>query len=135
MLYDILRLESVQRSFTKSLPFYNDMTYPERLAKAGICSLERRRLCADLILFYKILHKLIESELFNSITFVSGPFRGHSFMVERLPARVNVRLNFFTTRTIRVWNTLPESVVSSDSVDSFKRALHNENLSKFSIFA
>ena len=40
MLGDILRLESVQRSFTKSLPFYNDLTYPERLAKAGICSLK-----------------------------------------------------------------------------------------------
>ena len=59
-LCDILRLESVQRSFTKSLPVYNNLTCAERLSKSGLCSLEQRRLYADLILFYKIIHKLIE---------------------------------------------------------------------------
>ena len=128
---DILRLESVQRSFTKSLPHFDKLSYAERLCKSGLCSLERRRLCADLILFYKLIHKLIESDLLSSITFEPSRTRGNSLKVKHLPARLNLRLNFYTVRTIRVWNTLPEAVVCSDSVDSFRRALCDINFSKF----
>jgi hypothetical protein len=37
---DIKRIESVQRLFTKRLSGYENLSYAERLAKAGLCSLE-----------------------------------------------------------------------------------------------
>ena len=95
-LGDILRSESVQRSFTKSLPDYNSLTYVEKLGKSGLRSLELRRLCADLILMYKIIHKLIECDLLKALTFVTNRTRGNSYKIQHLPARLNVRLNCYT---------------------------------------
>ena len=52
-------LQSVQRRFTKRLPGINLFTYDDRCARLGIDRLELRRLRADLILCYKILHVLV----------------------------------------------------------------------------
>jgi len=52
-------LESVQRRFTKRLPGFNIFTYDDRCARLGIDRLELRRLRADIILCYKILHGLV----------------------------------------------------------------------------
>ena len=53
---DIVRLESVQRGFTKSLLGYKNLSYAERLTRAGLCSLELRRLRTDLCVRCKIFH-------------------------------------------------------------------------------
>ena len=94
-LADILKLESVQRSFTKSLPSFSNLSYHQRLIKAGLISLERRRLNADLIFLYKIIHKLINTSLSDYIVFDCNSTRGNSFKIRHLPARLNTRLNFF----------------------------------------
>ena len=52
-------LESVQRRFTKRLPGFKLLSYDDRCARLGIDRLELRRLRADLILCYKILHGLV----------------------------------------------------------------------------
>jgi len=49
-------LESVQRRLTKRLPGFKLINYDDRSARLGIDRLELRRLRADLILCYKILH-------------------------------------------------------------------------------
>ena len=54
---DVLLLEKVQKSFTKKLLGYEELSYKERLSKSGLKSLELTRLHADLIYYcYKILH-------------------------------------------------------------------------------
>jgi len=50
------QLESVQRRFNKRLPGFNSSSYDERCTRLGINRLELRRLHADLILCYKIIH-------------------------------------------------------------------------------
>src|SRR5207245_9335529 len=63
-LGSILRIESVQRLFTKYLSICSDCSsYSERLLVCDLVSLERRRLIADLVLFYKIVHKMVFIEL------------------------------------------------------------------------
>jgi hypothetical protein len=131
---DILKLESVQRSFTKYLPSFSNLSYLERLNKAGLMSLERRRLNADLILLYKIIHKLIDTSLLENIVFETNCTRGNAYKIKHLPARLNTRLNFFVVKTVRIWNSLPDAIVCCDSVNSFKSALANESFSKFLIF-
>ena len=54
---DIVRLESVQGGFTKSVTGYKNLSYADRLARAGLCSLELRCLRTDLCLCFEILHK------------------------------------------------------------------------------
>ena len=52
-------LESSQRRYTKRLPGFNLISYDDRCARVGIDRLELRRLRADSILCYKILHCLV----------------------------------------------------------------------------
>ena len=56
---DITCIESVQRLFTKKLLGYELLSYKERLTKSGLCGLELRRVRADPILCYTILHGLV----------------------------------------------------------------------------
>ena len=78
---DVKRLESVQRMFTKRLPGFEGLKYPDRLKKAEMCTLELRRLHADLCLCYNILHfdiGLDTNITKNAVIDKSNSTRGHS---------------------------------------------------------
>ena len=129
---DILRIESVQRTFTRSMPCCKDLSYRDRLKICGLVTLERRRLIADLILFYKIIHRLIETDLTDSLTLsTSAITRGHPFKLAYNGARINSRLHFFSLRTTKVWNTLPAAVVCAQSVDGFRKGILLADFSEF----
>ena len=42
--------------------------------------------------------------------------------------RINARKHFFSERIIKVWNSLPPSIVSVKSLSLFRRSLNNVNL-------
>ena len=50
-------LERVQRHFTKRLHGSNNLSSGDRLNIVGLESIELRRIHADLIILYKLLHK------------------------------------------------------------------------------
>jgi len=134
LIADILKIESVQRSFTRSLRSCLDLSYKQRLAMCGLMTLERRRLLADLILLYRIINKLTDIDLGSSLTISSNlSTRGHSFKIVYTGARINSRLHFFTIRTTKIWNSLPETVVCAKSVDSFRNSIRLIDFSKFLI--
>ena len=62
-LADVRRIESVQRLFTKKLLGYKGQSYPARLERAKLCTLELRRVRADLCLCYNILHKNVDTTI------------------------------------------------------------------------
>jgi hypothetical protein len=131
---DIVRIESIQRSFTKSLKICNALPYKERLIICNLCSLERRRLTADLVLFDKVHNNLVSLNLGHSLQpFGSSITRGHSCRYKIPPARINSRHHSYANRTIKVWNCLSQSVVEASSVFMFKQSLAIENLTKFLI--
>ena len=129
---DIRRIESVQRMFTKKLVGYNGMKYPDRLKKAGLCTLELRRLRADMCLCYNILHGNIETDI-SKFFEVCAPVntRGHTWKLKNPVPRLNIRLYFFCNRIINAWNSLRQETVDSSSIVSFKRNLEKESLTKF----
>ena len=135
-LGSILRIESVQRLFTKYLSICSDCSsYSERLLVCDLVSLERRRLIADLVLFYKIVHKMVFIDLDETLIPLSASItRGHSRRFRVPIARTNLRNVFFTNRTIRVWNNLTEVIVSADSIKTFKTLLSNVDLSNYLVF-
>ena len=101
------QLESVQRRFTKRLPGFNSFSYDERCTRLGINRLELRRLHADLILCYKIIHGYVSLSPDSFFTVVRDHrTRGHSFKLFVPDARVNCRKHFFAVRVINVWNRL-----------------------------
>ena len=60
--------------------------------------------------------------------------RGHSFRLEVPLAKCNTRNHFFACRIVRVWNALPQAVVSSPNVLSFKKLVNKLEPIKISSF-
>ena len=56
--------------------------------------------------------------------------RGHKFKIEKQRSRLNIRKYFFTNRIVDNWNALPDLVVESDSVETFKMRLDNYKFDK-----
>ncbi len=124
----IEQLENVQRRATKQLPGMSNLSYPERLKKLELPTLSYRRLRGDLIETYKIMNGVYDQEPasfltpWTEATDVDG-LRGHSKKLFLQRANSCLRQNNFSIRTVKIWNSLPEEIVSASSTDSFKNRL------------
>ena len=58
--YNIIKLEKVQQQFTKRINGMYKLSYPDRLIKLKLPSLEYRRLRGDLIETYKIINNIYD---------------------------------------------------------------------------
>ena len=108
------------------------MPYKQRLSYLHAETLELRRLKLDLVLIYKIFHNLVDidaSAFFVLSTNVTT--RGHSFKLDKQLCRFNTRQHSFACRRIDCWNSLSEIIVSSTSLQTFKRLLNSCNFTKF----
>jgi len=114
-------LEKVQRRATKLVPELQHMSYEERLSNLGLTTLEARRVRGDLIEIFKIVHgyESIDFNFFFRNRRYSG-LRGHNLTLEVNRTRLNVRKYSFSNRSISLWNSLPEYIVNSQDVTSFK---------------
>jgi len=122
---DIQCLESVQRAATKLVPSLKKLSYEERLKRLGITTLYQRRIRGDLIETYKILTGKVNvtSDNFFSLYTASYNTRGHSLKLSVQRPRLDLRKYFFSNRVVNVWNSLPQNVVDSTTVNMFKRRL------------
>ena len=100
-----------------------DLRYEERLQALNLFSLEMRRLRGDMISIYKYSKgdPSIGNKLFSKREFKMT--RGHSLKLEEKRFNLKLREGFFTVRAVRMWNTLPQAVVSVGSIDSLKKLL------------
>ena len=80
-----------------------------------------RRSRADLICFFKVQHKLIAVP---SPSLIQRPNRQYSSSYYQIPfcSTEAYRQSFFP-RAVRLWNSLPPTVQSLDSLDAFKAAI------------
>ena len=116
-------LEDVQRRATKLLPSVRDLPYPERLRRLRLPSLEHRRLRGDMIDAYKYLHGLydVDRPALNENT--ESNTRGHSLKLMKNHCSLKIRSSSFSHRIVNTWNSLPDSVVSAPTMNSFKARL------------
>ena len=130
---DIEALELVQRKATKLVKEFKHLDYLERLEKLGLTTLEERRNRGDLIQFFKEISEInIINWQIAPLTNQSGRVRRNSNsnnMVRPAPAHCLQRENFFISRVIHPWNSLPQCVVDSITVNQFKNRL-DKHLSK-----
>ena len=92
-------------------------------AELKLYSLKDRRQRGDMITMYKIHHGLIDLD-FNALftrstSTINTRQHGHQLQFKRCSS--DIRRNHFSQRIIVPWNSLPKSIISSESVDSFKR--------------
>jgi hypothetical protein len=128
---DIDRIESIQRSFTKRLKGFENLTYSQRLFKANLTSLELRRLRADLVLCFSIVHRLVSIDVADLFEFVTTDCtRGHKFKLRAFKPRIDTRKHFFGYRIVSVWKDLPEWCVDATSLKMFKSIILTVDLSK-----
>ena len=77
---------------------------------------------------YKLLQEEYDSDVFNIVKLhkhsdTSEGTRGHSLKLFLEHGRTNIRKENFSLRVTRLWNDLPEVVVTAPSVNSFKNRL------------
>ena len=121
---DQRRVEGVQRRATKLVPELRNLPYPERLQALNLPSLYYRRRRGDMIAVYQMLHggfDLDQSIFFNT-THVRDT-RGHPLRLVKPHAVTRIRRNAFSVRVVNDWNSLPGSVVTSDTLNQFKNRL------------
>ena len=59
--------------------------------------------------------------------------RGHPFRLSIPIIKNNTHRNFFSVRTIKIWNALPTEIVTAKNINIFKIRLNQHDLSKFLI--
>ena len=131
---DILKLESVQKLFTKyaclrcSVPF---TSYKDRLLFLNLNTLEYRRVMFDLVFLFKIIKG--QTNLNFSDFFIE---RNLPFSLRGSKLKITSLNNFHTSqwqgsffgRIATTWNSLPDNITSADTLPIFKRRLNNFDL-------
>lgn len=129
---DVMKLESVQRVFLRKVFMRCQIkfdSYIDRLQKVNLHSLERRRVINDLIFLFKIIHKLCDLDFFDYFYFLPAHYNlrrnSKQIGVKSMP---NLKCQFyrksFFLRSSQYWNRLPEDIVNSPNLISFKHRLH-----------
>ncbi|PIK55907.1 hypothetical protein BSL78_07177 [Apostichopus japonicus] len=116
-------IESVQRRATKLVPGLCSLPYEQRLRELNLFSLSHRRLRGDMVFVYKYLNGLIISTHDLFIRSHGSVTRGHSYKLVKPRVNTSLRQKNFTQRSISYWNSLPEHVVNSPSLNCFKSRL------------
>lgn len=120
-------LERVQRRATKLLSLCKNLDYENRLKFLNLPTLTYRRARGDMIQVYKILNKIYDIDVVPSLSIAqkSGT-RGNTFKLSVARCKYDMCKYAFCNRIVHLWNSLPDDVVMSSTVISFKN-----NLDKF----
>ena len=118
-------IEGVQRKYTRHILEAKKLPYPERLKKLELPSLEYRRFRGDLIQVFKIAQEKYDRNSTNTLLqFNPNPrLRGHQFKITKSYTNKKQYQHFFSNRIVNQWNSLPEDIVNSESIDAFKNSI------------
>ena len=131
---DIDLLESVQERALGMVTNFKGRTYAEKLAEAGMTTLEERRRRGDLIQAYRVLRGVddVDPEIWFDVAQTrdgaTATRQNRGFLnVEREEGRKRneVHKNFWSQRVIDPWNNLPDTVKQAVSLDIFKNSIDN----------
>jgi hypothetical protein len=123
---DVEMLEEVQHRATRIIPELRRLPYEERLRRLRLPTLVYRRKRGDVIEVYKLLHGMYQTSEETHLCLLEGRSMvttGHGYKLDKLRVSTKLRENFFGARVVRMWNRLPDDVVSAASLNSFKNQL------------
>jgi len=121
------KLEKVQKRATKLIITVKLLKYEERLRYLDLQTLKYRRIRRDIIEVYKMISGRYDETVTNWFTnrHIDKKYevKSHRFCIHQFPIKFDVRKFKFTNRVISVWYTLPNTVVSANTIDTFKARL------------
>jgi ribonuclease P/MRP protein subunit RPP40 len=124
-LKEIRLIEGVQRKATKMVKSIRHLSYPDRLRKLGLPTLEYRRCRADMIQVYKIFTNLDDADPSSFFNLQGAQTRGHAYKIRKVHSRTLKRSKSFSQPVITTWNALPEPVVTAPTLNQFKSRLND----------
>ena len=121
-------IESVQRRATVLIPEIKKLSYSERLQKLGLPTLAYRRARGEMIEVFKIISNIYDDKVTTNILTMrlnnsNMGLRGHEYTLEQKRIYKPVCKNYFSNRVVKLWNKLPEHVIRSESLNTFKNRL------------
>src|SRR6188768_4187418 len=120
-------LEKVQKRATKLVAGCKGLSYQERLQRLKLPTLKYRRIRCDMIESYKILSFKYDSLVSPRLSLnTNSRTRGNSLKMNVQRTKYDIRKHCFSVKIASVWNSLPDEVILSNSINSFKK-----NLDKF----
>ena len=128
---NINKVESIQRRAARFVTNNYDprASVTTLLQDLNCPTLQHRRELAKLVMMYRITYHLISK--YHLVTYLipsrSGT-RGHNICYLQPSTRVLAYQYSFFPNTIRLWNNLPQTLVSSGSIDIFRHSLTNTSL-------
>lgn len=116
----------MQHRATKLIPSLRSKPYHERLNKLKLFSVKKRRLRGQLIECFKTLKGLNNVDASRVFILVGETStRGHNLKLQGKRANLDIIKNFYTYSIINEWNNLPNVVVDSITINTFKKRLDN----------
>ena len=127
----IQAIESVQQIFTKRVSGFQRLSYYDRLKGLQLQSLQRRRERYIIIYMWKIRHSLSPHDLQilfseNNLRLGLGPLAVIPCLLTSSRAKFQTLYdNSFAVVGPKLWNILPATVKSEETITSFKAAVYN----------
>ena len=121
---DIDKIENIQRRVTKMIPEIRNHSYHQRIQDRDLISRAQRKLRGQLIEVFKYLNEFTTARaraLFDSDLNDRTRNNGAKRIVKHF--NTSIAQQFYPIKITTTWNTLPSKVVSSRTVNSFKKSL------------
>ena len=126
----INQLEKIQRKFTKILLIKRNLDYISRLAILDLQLIELLFIKLGLKLIYKSLHS--SSPITRLLPpLLSSSTRNSQIRFQVTTCKTNLRKNLFPTNLIIIWNSMPNNVLTSSSLQHFSKCIDHLDLSRF----
>ena len=125
-IIDIQTIENVQKEFTRKINGLSDLNYWDRLKRLKMLSLQRRRERYTIIHAWKVLNGKAPNNI--GMAFYTSARLGVRATTPTYNHRAQKSIstaydNSFGVKATQLWNILPKSVNSIESLDPFKIAL------------
>jgi len=120
-------IEAVQRRAARFVTgdFGLTSSVTEMIQSLGWISLEQRRKILRLIMLFKILHNVVTVPNHYIPTISYSYTRGHTQRFQQLQAHLDVYLHSFFPSALKMWNSLPATVIEATNVEEFKKRVLN----------
>lgn len=117
------KIEKIQRRATKLVKDIKHLPYQDRMKQLNIPSLSFRRKRGDLIVIFKMVHGLMKTDGIIKPGTRRQNTRGHCYKLLKQQAVRRERRCHITVRAVNAWNNLPEDIVTSSNLKTFKTKL------------